>query len=83
MRNHAACAATLCIARQDGKSVQSVGGKKRKCIRGKKENMNRKDELKRRIELKRQLIRWTENEIKELEESLKMADRVAPEKSES
>lgn len=33
-----------------------------------------KDELKRRIELKRQLIRWTENEIKELEESLKMAD---------
>ena len=57
--------------------------KKRKCIRGKKENMNRKDELKRRIELKRQLIRWTENEIKELEESLKMADRVAPEKSES
>ena len=39
--------------------------------------------IERKIELKRQLIRWTENEIKELEESLKMADRVAPEKSES
>ena len=36
--------------------------------------MNNKDELKRRIELKRQLIRWTENEIKKLEESLKKAD---------
>lgn len=38
--------------------------------------------IERKIELKRQLIRWTENEIKELEESLKKEDRVAPEKDE-
>jgi hypothetical protein len=73
-------AASRWNARQKGKSALSAGGKKRKCIRGKKENMNRKDELKRRIELKRQLIKLTEIEIEVLESELqKTRDRVAPE----
>lgn len=75
LRNHAACAATLCIARHGGKSALSAGGKKRKCIRGKKD-MNRKDELKRRIELKRQLIRLTEIEIEVLEDELTKMESV-------
>ena len=81
LRNPAACAATLCIARHGGKFALSAGGKKRKCIRGKKENMNRKDELKRRIELKRQLIKLTEIEIEVLESELqrKAGDRLITE----
>ena len=73
-------AASRWNARQKGKSALSAGGKKRKCIRGKKENMNRKDELKRRIELKRQLIKLTEIEIEALNAELqKTGDRLITE----
>jgi hypothetical protein len=76
-------AASRWNARQKGKSALSAGGKKRKCIRGKKEDMNRKDELKRRIELKRQLIKLTEIEIEALESELtKKAATLATEKTE-
>lgn len=75
-------AASRWNAHQKGKSALSAGGKKRKCIRGKKD-MNRKDELKRRIELKRQLIRLTEIEIEVLEDELtKKAATLATEKAE-
>ena len=73
-------AASRWNAHQKGKSALSAGGKKRKCIRGKKENMNRKDELKRRIELKRQLIKLTEIEIEALNAELqKTGDRLITE----
>ena len=74
-------AASRWNAHPSGKSALSAGGKKRKCIRGKKENMNRKDELKRRIELKRQLIKLTEIEIEVLESELqrKAGDRLITE----
>jgi len=76
-------AASRWNAHPSGKSALSAGGKKRKCIRGKKENMNRKDELKRRIELKRQLIKLTEIEIEVLEDELtKTAATLATEKAE-
>ena len=63
-------AASRWSARPSGRSALSAGGSERKCIRGKEENMNRKDELKRRIELKRQLIKLTEIEIEALEREL-------------
>jgi len=73
-------AASRWNAHQKGKSALSAAGKKRKCIRGKKENMNRKDELKRRIELKRQLIKLTEIEIEALNAELqKTGDRLITE----
>lgn len=74
-------AASPWSAHPSGEFAQSAGGKKRNCIRGKKENMNRKDELKRRIELKRQLIRLTEIEIEVLESELqrKAGDRLITE----
>ena len=72
-------AASRWNAHPSGKSVLSAGGKKRKCIRGKKD-MNRKDELKRRIELKRQLIKLTEIEIEALNAELqKTGDRLITE----
>ena len=78
----AACAVSRWNAHPSGKSALSAGGKKRKCIRGKK-GMTKKDELKRRIELKRQLIKLTEIEIEVLEDELtKTAATVAPEKAE-
>jgi hypothetical protein len=72
-------AASRWNAHQKGKSALSAGGKKRKCIRGKK-GMTKKDELKRRIELKRQLIKLTEIEIEVLESELqKTGDRLITE----
>ena len=74
-------AASRWNAHPNGKSALSAGGKKRNCIRGKEENMNRKDELKRRIELKRQLIKLTEIEIEALNAELqnKTRDRLITE----
>jgi len=72
-------AASRWNAHPSGKFALSAAGKKRKCIRGKKENMNRKDELKRRIELKKQLIILTQKEINELN---KLAATLATEKGE-
>ena len=74
-------AASRWNAHPSGRSALSAGGKKRKCIRGKEENMNRKDELKRRIELKRQLIKLTEIEIEALNAELqnKTRDRLITE----
>jgi hypothetical protein len=63
-------AASRWSAHPSGRSAQPAGGSGRKCIKGKEENMNRKDELKRRIELKRQLIKLTEIEIEVLEREL-------------
>ena len=74
-------AASRWNARQSGRSALSAGGSERKCIKGKEENMNRKDELKRRIELKRQLIKLTEIEIEALNAELqnKTRDRLITE----
>ena len=77
---------TIKPCRECGKPMEctpkrSAGGSERKCIKGKEENMNRKDELKRRIELKRQLIKLTEIEIEALNAELqnKTRDRLITE----